>query len=221
MLAAGPEHEQGKGSGQRGSLEARGGHLDMPPWTSQRDEHRAEQDKHKDDRIDLKRKIELAVQERATQRDPIMAVKWRETTMQEWSGDLRDIAAGIGGGKPYQLDGEFVTVDAPYQLSHTWRSVGAPGGPSLVTYGLATHGDGVHLTLRHTGLMNPDICEKTRAGWETDFARLQEITQAEKRRPFHADLWRTRCHSWSQSLDQTWTRSCCTSLPPSPRRSAH
>ena len=104
---------------------------------------------------------------------------------QEWSGDLREggrwAAAGIGGGKPYQLDGEFVTVDAPYQLSHTWRSVGAPGGPSLVTYGLATHGDGVHLTLRHTGLMNPDICEKTRAGWETSFARLQEITQAEKR----------------------------------------
>ena len=61
---------------------------------------------------------------------------------QEWSGDLREggrwAAAGIGGGKPYQLDGEFVTVDAPYQLSHTWRSVGAPGGPSLVTYGLAT-----------------------------------------------------------------------------------
>ncbi|ABD53277.1 SRPBCC family protein [Jannaschia sp. CCS1] len=103
---------------------------------------------------------------------------------EDWSGDVREggrwAAAGIGGGQPYQLEGEFVTVEDPRRLAQTWTPVGAPFEPALLTYDLTPQPGGVHLTLRHSGLPNADVCEKTRAGWETSLARLQEIIAAEK-----------------------------------------
>ncbi len=104
---------------------------------------------------------------------------------EEWSGDVREggrwAAAGTGGGQPYQLEGEFITVKEPHKLAHTWRPVGAPFEPAMLTYELAPHADGVQLTLQHSGLPNEEVCEKTRAGWETSLARLQQIVAAEKR----------------------------------------
>lgn len=104
---------------------------------------------------------------------------------QEWSGDVREggrwAAAGIGGGQPYQLEGEFVVVEEPNRLTTTWSAVGAPFEPAMLTYELELQTVGVQLTLRHSGLPNAEICEKTRAGWETSLLRLQEIVAAEKR----------------------------------------
>ncbi len=104
---------------------------------------------------------------------------------QEWSGDVREggrwAAAGIGGGQPYQLEGEFVAIEEPIRLSQTWSAVGAPFEPAMLTYELEPRSEGVQLRLRHSGLPNAEVCEKTRAGWETSLARLQEIVAAEKR----------------------------------------
>ena len=98
---------------------------------------------------------------------------------REWTGELRTggtwRASGLGGGQPYALEGEFVEINSPWRLVHTWHAVGAPGGPALVTYDLEQLASGVRLTLRHSGMMNPDILEKTRAGWVTSFTRLREI----------------------------------------------
>lgn len=103
---------------------------------------------------------------------------------EEWSGDVREggrwAAAGIGGGQAYQLEGEFITVEVPRKLAHTWKPVGAPFKPATLTYDLKPQADGVQLTLRHSGLPNEDVCEKTRAGWETSLMRLQDIIAAEK-----------------------------------------
>lgn len=103
---------------------------------------------------------------------------------QEWRADVRKgghwTAAGIGGGQPYQLEGEFVIIDEPRKLAQTWKPVGAPVDPAMLTYDLEPQVDGVRLTLRHTGLANADVREKTRAGWETSLVRLQEIIRAEK-----------------------------------------
>ena len=75
---------------------------------------------------------------------------------QEWCGDVREggrwAAAGIGGGQPYQLEGEFVAVDEPNRLVQTWKAVGAPFEPAMLTYELEPQSDGVQLTLRHSGL---------------------------------------------------------------------
>ncbi|ODR99298.1 hypothetical protein AUC68_04705 [Methyloceanibacter methanicus] len=103
---------------------------------------------------------------------------------QEWTGDVREgglwAAAGVGGGRPYQLEGEFITVDGPRELVHTWKPVGAPIEPATLSYNIEPRADGVRLTLRHAGLPNEEVREKTRAGWETSLVRLGEIILAEK-----------------------------------------
>jgi uncharacterized protein YndB with AHSA1/START domain len=104
---------------------------------------------------------------------------------REWRGDLRVggqwEAAGMGGGKSYQLTGEYLEIEAPNRLVHTWKAVGAPGRPTIVTYRMEREGDYVRLTIDHSGLMVEDICEKTRAGWETSLMRLAEILAEERR----------------------------------------
>src|SRR5438105_10764934 len=75
---------------------------------------------------------------------------------REWSADLREggrwRASGVGGGKPYVLEGEFLEVDPPRRLVHTWRAAGAPvAAATTVTYALEAVGDGTRITLRHSG----------------------------------------------------------------------
>jgi uncharacterized protein YndB with AHSA1/START domain len=97
---------------------------------------------------------------------------------REWAGDVRAggtwRASGVGGGRPYQLEGEFVEVDAPRKLTHTWRSAGAPT-VTMVAYRLKPIAGGTALTLRHSGFTSPDSCTATCIGWETSFERLEEI----------------------------------------------
>lgn len=102
---------------------------------------------------------------------------------REWAGDPREggewSAAGLGGGRPYQLAGRFLTVDPPRKLVQTWQSVGAPGDGSILTQELVPAGGGTRLTLTHEGIADPDIRERTRAGWETSLQRLAKILAAE------------------------------------------
>ena len=103
---------------------------------------------------------------------------------REWRGDLRVggrwEAAGIGGGQSYRLQGEYLEIEAPVRLVHTWKAVGGPGGATTVTYRLDPEGDGVRLTVDHAGLMVEEICERTRAGWETSLIRLAAILAEER-----------------------------------------
>jgi uncharacterized protein YndB with AHSA1/START domain len=98
---------------------------------------------------------------------------------RHWEGDLREggrwTASGVGGGQPYALEGEFVVVDRPSRLVHTWKPAGAPMPPATVSYDLTPTGDGVRLLLRHEGIANPDVLERTRAGWLTSLERLRDI----------------------------------------------
>jgi uncharacterized protein YndB with AHSA1/START domain len=103
---------------------------------------------------------------------------------REWNGDLRVgghwESAGLGGGEPYRIKGEYLEIEAPARLAHTWKMVGEPGAPSTVTYRVEPEGEGVRLTVDHTGLMVEEICEATRAGWETSLTRLAEILAEEQ-----------------------------------------
>jgi uncharacterized protein YndB with AHSA1/START domain len=98
---------------------------------------------------------------------------------REWTGDVRKggrwRATGIGNGRAYAIEGEFLEVDPPKKLVHTWLPVGAPGAPTTVTYLLQAIDGGTRITLRHSGIGVPEICNNTGIGWETSFERLAEI----------------------------------------------
>jgi len=97
---------------------------------------------------------------------------------REWTGDVRVggrwRSSGIGGGKPYVLEGEFLEVDPPRKLVHSWHTVAAPGAPTTVTYLLEPLDKGTRITLRHSGFASREVCGNTCIGWETSFGRLAE-----------------------------------------------
>lgn len=98
---------------------------------------------------------------------------------RSWAGDVRAggqwETTGVGQMGPYRMVGQFIEVEAPRRLAHTWTVVGAPGGVSTVTYTLEPLGAGTRLTLRHAGLGLAPVCEATWRGWETSLARLAEL----------------------------------------------
>jgi uncharacterized protein YndB with AHSA1/START domain len=103
---------------------------------------------------------------------------------REWTGDLRVgghwRASGIASGQPYAIEGEFLEIDPPRRLVHTWLLVGAPGPATTVSYVLEPVDGGTRLTLRHSGIGIPAVCENTCAGWETSFERLSAMLADER-----------------------------------------
>jgi uncharacterized protein YndB with AHSA1/START domain len=97
---------------------------------------------------------------------------------REWAGEVRTEggwrAAGVGQSGPYVLEGEFLEVDPPRQLTHTWRAAGAPES-TAVTYVLEPSGLGTRIRLEHSGFTSPQVCAATSAGWEASFQRLEEL----------------------------------------------
>jgi uncharacterized protein YndB with AHSA1/START domain len=98
---------------------------------------------------------------------------------REWSGDVRHggrwRASGLGRGNPYVLEGEFLEVDRPRRLVHTWHSAGAPAATSTVTYELEAIDGGTRITLRHEGIKERATCAATCIGWETSFEALAQL----------------------------------------------
>ena len=102
---------------------------------------------------------------------------------REWTGDVRVggrwQASGIDAKRRYVIEGEFLEIDPPRKLVHTWHSVGAPSAPTTVTYVLEPLDGGTRITLRHSGFaapfVAPGMCMNTCIGWETSFERLAEI----------------------------------------------
>jgi len=97
---------------------------------------------------------------------------------REWKGDLSVgghwEASGLARGQQYTLEGEFLEIEAPRLLSHTWRLVGAPAPQTTVTYLLSEVDGGTRITLRHAGFPAGESSINTCIGWETSLARLGE-----------------------------------------------
>lgn len=98
---------------------------------------------------------------------------------REWTGDVRAggrwRAAGISRGQPYVQEGEFLEIESPHRLTHTWDGAGQPDAPSIVTYLLERLEKGTRLTLWQTGFVSGDVCNAFAIGWETSLNRLAEI----------------------------------------------
>ena len=129
--------------------------------------------------LELKAKPERVFKALASPEITVWWVRPGVFDTREWSRDLRTggrwHAAGIGQGRPYTLDGEFLEVQPPTTLVHTWQ-LNAPDGPvSTVSYRLDPAGSGTRLTFEHKAFPSPQALEANRIGWETSFARLVEV----------------------------------------------
>jgi uncharacterized protein YndB with AHSA1/START domain len=95
---------------------------------------------------------------------------------RDWAGDLRVggrwRASGVARGQPYAIEGEFLQIEPPRKLVHTWHLVGTPNAPTTVTYDLEPLDRGTRVTLRHAGFTSAESCTNTAIGWETSFERL-------------------------------------------------
>jgi len=98
---------------------------------------------------------------------------------REWSCDMRVggrwRASGISRGQPYVQEGEFLEIDPPHKLIHTWDGAGRPDLPSTVTYLVERFEKGTRLNIRQTGFVSSDVCNAFAVGWETSLKRLAEI----------------------------------------------
>jgi uncharacterized protein YndB with AHSA1/START domain len=98
--------------------------------------------------------------------------------MTEWTGDVRVggrwRGSGEVNGQPFALEGEFLEIDPPRKLVHTWYRVGTSGAPTTVTYLLEPLNEGTRITLRHSGFTSRESCASVSVRWETSFERLAE-----------------------------------------------
>ena len=92
---------------------------------------------------------------------------------RQWSGDLRVggrwKASGMSRGQRYEQGGEFVEIDEPRKLVHTWDGAG------MVTYLLEPLERGTRLTLRQSGFPSTDMCDAFAIGWETSLHQLADV----------------------------------------------
>jgi uncharacterized protein YndB with AHSA1/START domain len=96
---------------------------------------------------------------------------------REWDGEVhvggRWRACGLNGkGETWTLEGEFLHVDRPVKLTHTWHTPGSDEPPSMVTYLLEPIDGGTRVTLRHTGITQKAACTGACMGWESCLSRL-------------------------------------------------
>jgi uncharacterized protein YndB with AHSA1/START domain len=98
---------------------------------------------------------------------------------REWTGDVRPggrwRAAGVGGGRPYVLEGQFLEVDRPHRLVHTWTLGGTPEATTTIECVLEAADGGTRVTLRQSRFAARATCAATAIGWETSFEQLARL----------------------------------------------
>lgn len=109
--------------------------------------------------------------------DPARVVRWMGVTA---SLDPR------AGGR-YRIEvvpgdialGEFVEVDRPHRLVHTWgwkrQSGSVPPGSTTVAFDLIPCDEGTLVRVTHSDLPEPTAAERHRRGWEHYLPRLAVV----------------------------------------------
>jgi uncharacterized protein YndB with AHSA1/START domain len=90
--------------------------------------------------------------------------------VKEWTGELkvggRYRSSGVGENGPFAVEGEFLEIDPPRKLVHTWQPSWERGAPTTVAYLLEPIDGGTRLTVRHTGFgANTESCKSHGEGW--------------------------------------------------------
>ena len=116
--------------------------------------------------------------------DPAWCVRHQRVVGRRARG--RPLAGGGNDqGQPYVQEGEYLEVESPRWLVHTWEGAGKPGTTSTVCYLAEPIGEGTRITLRHTGFVSREMCQAFAIGWETSFERLAEVLAPASSRSRH------------------------------------
>jgi uncharacterized protein YndB with AHSA1/START domain len=106
-----------------------------------------------------------------------------ESTMR-WMGQSATFDLRPGGEYRVEVipghvaSGEFVEIDPPRRLVHTfgWEGeTGVPPGSSIIEYELIPSGDGTLLRFTHRELPNAEAAESHAHGWDHYLARLTAV----------------------------------------------
>ena len=108
--------------------------------------------------------------------DPEQAIRWMG---QEATFDVRpggEYRVGVIPG--HTAGGEFVEIDPPRRLVHTWGwegETGVPPGSSTVVYELIPSGEGTLLRFTHRELPSAEAAESHAHGWDHYLERLAAV----------------------------------------------
>jgi uncharacterized protein YndB with AHSA1/START domain len=102
----------------------------------------------------------------------------------EWDSDLR-----VGGrwraagrskdGQVFTVEGEYLELEPPRKLVHSWKPVWDNGNVTTVTYRLETVDGATRVTVRHDGFVaRPQACDSHRQGWERVLGWLRGYASA-------------------------------------------
>lgn len=87
-----------------------------------------------------------------------------------WSGDVkvggRWRSSGKGAdGSEFAVEGEYLAVEAPTRLVHTWQPSWETGAPTTVSYLLTPIDGGTRVVVRHEGFTDAAACQSHGDGW--------------------------------------------------------
>ena len=102
-----------------------------------------------------------------------------------WMGQVAALDLRPGGSYRVEVipghiaSGEFVEIDPPRRLVHTWGweggKHGVPPGSSTIEYELTPSGDGTLLRFTHRDLPNAEAAASHAHGWDHYLARLETL----------------------------------------------
>ncbi len=94
-----------------------------------------------------------------------------------WTGDLRvgghwkSVGKGADGHE-FEVGGEFLEIDPPHRIVHSWKPSWSPDSATTVSYRLQAIEGGTRITVAHTGFTEAESCANHASGWEHVFGWL-------------------------------------------------
>jgi uncharacterized protein YndB with AHSA1/START domain len=83
------------------------------------------------------------------------------------------------GGESVSLEGEYLEVDPPRRLAHTWRMVG-DDEVTTVTFTLSEHVEGTRLVLTHEGFRERESRDMHEEGWRHHVRHLAKLYERDR-----------------------------------------
>lgn len=82
----------------------------------------------------------------------------------------------LRGGETVSLEGEYLEVDPPRRLVHTWRMVG-DDEVTTVTFALREHETGTRLVLTHEGFASDENRDRHEQGWRHHVRHMAKLLE--------------------------------------------